>query len=86
MPTRKIRDIDPCDKRFHPCQSREHLPPSMMVFQPGEYEHECPACGHITHFTVYPHHWLTAKQSLKMTRDAYAVDMGWASNRKQSCI
>ena len=27
------------------CMSPEHNPPSHMVFEPGEYEHECPSCG-----------------------------------------
>ena len=58
MPTRKIRDIDPCDKRFNRCRHPSHDVPNMMVFQPGEYEHECPGCGNIIRFTVYPHHFL----------------------------
>lgn len=56
MPTRKVRDIDPCDKRFNPCNHPDHNPPGMMVFQPGEYEHECAGCGHVTRFSVYPTH------------------------------
>jgi hypothetical protein len=58
MPTRKIRDIDPCDKRFYPCRHPEHNPPSMMVYQPGVYKHECPGCGHTVQFTVHPNHFL----------------------------
>jgi hypothetical protein len=47
MSTRKI--ADPPAK---PCTHPEHHPPSMMVFQPGTYEHECPKCHHIVVFTV----------------------------------
>lgn len=36
-----------------PCCSPEHNPPSHMVYAPGEYEYQCPACGHITKFTVH---------------------------------
>jgi hypothetical protein len=35
-----------------PCQSPEHNPPSMLVYQPGWYEWECPACGHKQKFHV----------------------------------
>lgn len=34
------------------CISREHNPPNMMVFSPGEYEHTCPECGNVINFTV----------------------------------
>ena len=54
MPTRKIRDASP-----PPCLSPEHEPPKHMVFEPGTYEHECPACGRKIVFTVpgyYLHH------------------------------
>ena len=56
MATRKIRDIDPCDRRFSPCRHPEHDLPNMMCFRPGVYEHECPGCGRSFQFTVYPHH------------------------------
>ena len=46
MPTRKIKDHE------IPCQHPEHDPPRFMAFEPGEYEHTCPACGHKTYFTV----------------------------------
>ena len=49
MPTRKIKDL----KRFNPCMHPEHDPPSMMVFEPGVYEHECPACHRVITFTVH---------------------------------
>lgn len=37
-----------------PCAHPEHNPPSMMVFEPGTYEHTCPACGKKKVFTVSP--------------------------------
>lgn len=50
MPTRKI------DERAWPmkaiCLNPDHTPPTMMVFEPGLYEHECPDCGHKTRFRV----------------------------------
>lgn len=53
MPTRKIRDVDkPWDKKEKVCLDLEHKPPTMQVFEPGVYEHTCPACGHVTTFTV----------------------------------
>lgn len=39
---------------FRPCTHPEHAPPSMRVFEPGVYEHECPACGEKVTFEVYP--------------------------------
>ena len=45
--TRKIADPPP-----RPCQHPEHNPPSMMVFEPGMYEHTCPQCGNTQRFTV----------------------------------
>ena len=50
MPTKKIADVD----RSVPCRDPEHKPPSMMVFGPGVYEHECPSCGEKTMFRVNP--------------------------------
>lgn len=47
MPTRKI-----AEHRSHACQHPEHEPPSMMVFKPGTYEHECPSCSRKLVFTV----------------------------------
>ena len=29
-----------------------HFPPSMIVLDPGNYEHTCPGCGRITLFIV----------------------------------
>lgn len=48
MPTRKIADLPEVKRCHHP----EHYPPTMMVFQPGVYEHECPGCHHVIVFTV----------------------------------
>jgi len=41
MPTRKI------DGHGHrgTCRDAQHNPPSMMVYENGLYEHECPSCG-----------------------------------------
>ena len=44
--TRKIGDAPP-----RPCQDPEHNPPGMMVYEPGVYEHTCPACGNTVIFT-----------------------------------
>jgi Zn ribbon nucleic-acid-binding protein len=46
VPTRKIADLPSV------CRHPEHNPPSMMVYENGIYEHECPSCGHKQHFTV----------------------------------
>lgn len=35
-----------------PCLNRSHSPPEHIVLSPGEYEYKCPACGHVTHFSV----------------------------------
>lgn len=46
MTLRKIADLpQPC---FHP----EHNPPTMIVLEPGVYEHTCPNCGAVTTFRV----------------------------------
>lgn len=34
------------------CRDSEHKPPTMVVYEPGIYEHTCPSCGEITNFTV----------------------------------
>ena len=63
MPTRKIADLpEPTDgwflhKGITPCHHPEHNPPGTMVFPPGIYEHECPACGKKTRFTVPVRGW-----------------------------
>ncbi len=46
MPTKKVEDW------AHPCLNPEHTPPTMQVFSPGRYEHQCPSCGHKTVFAV----------------------------------
>jgi hypothetical protein len=48
MPTRKIAELTQEELCTHP----EHNPPQHMVFSPGTYEHECPACGKKTIFVV----------------------------------
>lgn len=50
MPTRKIADFP----KHVTCQHPDHSPPSMAMLDPGMYEHTCPACGHLTKFTVQP--------------------------------
>jgi hypothetical protein len=47
MPLRKIADAPP-----PPCTHPEHSPPSMIVLEPGTYEHTCPRCGARATFTV----------------------------------
>lgn len=51
---RKIGDFP------RPCLHPEHNPPSMIVLEPGIYEHTCPGCGHRTTFTVMGPFWSTA--------------------------
>lgn len=48
MSTRKIADLPKVNKCRHP----EHKPPAYMVYSPGVYEHVCPGCGEVTHFTI----------------------------------
>lgn len=50
MPTKKI---DEKTSMHHiVCSHPEHNPPSMQVFMPGLYEHECPKCGSKKTFRV----------------------------------
>lgn len=50
MPTKKI---DEKTSMHHiVCSHPEHNPPSMQVFMPGLYEHECPKCGSKKMFRV----------------------------------
>lgn len=44
--TRKIADLP------RVCVSPQHDPPSMMVYEPGVWEHVCPSCGNRQVFTV----------------------------------
>ena len=48
--TRKIADL-PQEKI---CRNKEHNPPMHMVYEPGIYEHVCPACGERQIFIVPP--------------------------------
>ena len=52
MPTRKIADAPKA-----PCRDREHNPPTMRLFEPGTYEHECPSCGAKAAFVVRGATW-----------------------------
>jgi hypothetical protein len=38
---KKIADFE----KEHICRHPDHDPPTMIVLQPGIYEHKCPACG-----------------------------------------
>jgi hypothetical protein len=55
MPTRKIADLPSV------CRHRQHDPPSMLVYEDGAYEHECPGCGHIQRFVVRKPTWGSRK-------------------------
>ena len=64
MPTRRLPD-PPEPKggytRTRPhCRHPEHDPPKMIVYKAGTYEHTCPACGHVTVFTVLGPKWSAA--------------------------
>ena len=54
MPTKKIGEVQ------RPCTDSDHMPPSMMVYEPGEYEHTCRACGHKIFFRVDSPVWAAA--------------------------
>jgi hypothetical protein len=51
---RKIRDFGPPwrDVERLPCRHPEHEFPSMIVLEPGVWEHECPGCGERVTVTV----------------------------------
>jgi hypothetical protein len=51
MPTRKVKDYEK-DPKYATCLDPDHKPPTMVVWDPGEYEHTCPRCGRITKFVV----------------------------------
>jgi hypothetical protein len=42
----KIEDCSPI------CSHPSHLPPTLILLEPGRYKHTCPACGFITIFVV----------------------------------
>lgn len=54
----KIKDLldkekqEAVDKYERHCFSADHNPPMHMVYGPGEHEHRCSACGHITKFSI----------------------------------
>lgn len=53
MPTRRIDDEKTwTPASVKPCQHPEHVPPGMIVLEPGRYEHTCPGCGRVIYFTV----------------------------------
>lgn len=49
MPTRKVFEPKAAER----CQHPDHTAPGMMVYEPGLYEHKCPACGRTYQFRVY---------------------------------
>lgn len=51
MPTIKLPESSKPEKV---CYSSGHDVPSMMVFDPGTYEHTCSSCGKKTVFIVSP--------------------------------
>lgn len=52
MPTRRIADVPDRCASPRPCTHPDHGPPTMMVYEPGVYEHICPRCGAVHVFTV----------------------------------
>lgn len=48
MPTKRIGDPPGRKVCLHP----EHNPPTMVVWEPGIYEHTCPGCGRKVQFVV----------------------------------
>ncbi len=46
--TRKIGDFP----KSQICRHPDHGVPGFRVFQPGIYEHTCPACGNVIRFTI----------------------------------
>ena len=53
MTLRKLKDPE-WMKVFKPCHHPEHNPPTMIVLEPGVYEHTCPWCRGTVVFTVPP--------------------------------
>lgn len=64
--TRKIADAPP-----PPCQHPEHNPPSMMVWEPGTYEHTCPHCGHVTLFNIVYSVYSAGNSTLFRVNESY---------------
>lgn len=52
---RKIADFP----REKICRHPEHKPPSMIVLDPGVYEHTCPGCSEIIIFNIRPKSFLS---------------------------
>lgn len=51
MPIRKITNEDGIWTQA-PCRDSDHNPPTMIVLEPGLYEHTCPSCKKKTHFRI----------------------------------
>lgn len=52
MPLRRLPDDESWKPKKPRCLHPEHNPPSHIVLKPGHYEHTCPHCKQVTHFTV----------------------------------
>jgi hypothetical protein len=55
MPTKRIGDLPKVGAVVvtRTCPSNEHDPPTQMVYEPGVYEHEYPACHAKRTFVIY---------------------------------
>jgi hypothetical protein len=73
MPTRKIADLPKI------CRHPEHNPPTHMVYEPGIWEHVCPACKTVQTFTVSPP--MLAGQLESRPRDP-----GWLKRRVEEAV
>lgn len=49
MPEKKVGEVPENQKH---CKHPEHAPASMIVREPGVYEHTCPGCQQVTRFTI----------------------------------
>jgi hypothetical protein len=61
MPLRKLPD-PPSDwpvwtAQKKTCLHPEHDPPTMILLEPGMYEHTCPDCGYVTTFRIVRPEW-----------------------------
>ena len=62
MPLRKLPDPEPnvwptWTGQKKTCHHPEHDPPTMILLEPGMYEHTCPGCGHVTTFRIVRPEW-----------------------------
>jgi hypothetical protein len=52
MPIKKIDDGPEWTFVYNKCPDPDHIPPTMMVLEPGTYQHNCPTCGVMTTIIV----------------------------------